>query len=107
MTYQQKKVVVDALIGIASSSPTKKFLSNGYLQPSGKLEISAQEFNIWIKYIESILDTLYEFIPLNTLLITKIEIVNIATQSNVSYLDQALEIERKILNLAQGIAAST
>ena len=105
MNYREKNMIVDSLLKLVRSSPSKKLLSkkNGTYQTNQKDALSYQELNIWVNYVNSVLDVLYEFAPIDIILQTKIKVTTTACQEKLDYFQRAIEIERIILNLAKTI----
>ena len=54
--YQNKQFVIDTLIKLADSSPVNKTYPNN--MGGNNYDISQQELDIWINYINSVLDIL-------------------------------------------------
>lgn len=104
VNYQNRQFVIDTLVKLADSSPIKKAYPNIiYGKAGNSYDISQQEFDIWINYINSVLDILAGYInPLEMSLI-KTQIRNIASQNELTCAMRALNVERELLNLAQNI----
>lgn len=101
--YQNKQFVIDTLIKLADSSPVNKTYPNYINMGGGNYDISQQELDIWINYINSVLDILSGYINSTEISLIKEQIKNIACQSELTYAMRALNIERGLLNLAQNI----
>jgi hypothetical protein len=104
ITLQEKKVIIDGLIKVVNSSPTRQLIAGKAIDPGKKLEISQQELSIWANYVNSVLDVFYDLSPLSAILNTKIETMSIANQVNIDCINRAFQIENKLLNLAKIIA---
>lgn len=101
MNSQGKKMMVDSLIKLVDSSPTKN--RSPYIQRNQMYEISHQEYDTWINYVKSVLDILYEYSELEIIAQTQIDIIKIPMQNNSSYFQYTLLVERKLLDLASTI----
>lgn len=99
--YQNKQFVIDTLIKLADSSPVKKPSPNYINMGGSNYDISQQELDIWINYINSVLDILSGYINPTEISLIKEQIRNIACQSELTCAMRALNIERGLLNLAQ------
>lgn len=104
MNYQNKQFVVDTLMKLADSSPVKKtYPSNIYGSARNIYDISQQELDIWINYVNSVLDILSSYINPTELSLIKLQIRTIASQNELTCAMRALNIERGLLDLAQNI----
>ena len=104
INYQNKQFVIDTLIKLADSSPVKKtYPNNIYGTSRNRYDISQQELNIWIDYINSVLDILSGYINQAEISLIKTQIRNIVAQNGLTYAMYALNIERELLNFAQNI----
>lgn len=103
MTYQGKRVMVDALLKLLNASPSKKLSSNDVVQGKSNYELSQKEFDLWLSYTNEILDVLYDFAQWVDILSTKINVATIANRTELSYINRILYIEQELLNLAQHI----
>lgn len=104
INYQKKQLVIDTLIKLADSSPAKNFYSTNYYGNSiKKYDISQQELNNWINYIDSVLNILSDFTNQREVSLTKEQIRIIAFQNGSTNVMRALNIERELLNLTQRI----
>lgn len=102
--YQNKQFAIDTLIKLADSSPVKKaYLNNIYGTSRNRYDISQQELNIWIDYINSVLDILSGYINQAEISLIKTQIRNILSQNGLTYAMYALNVERELLNFAQNI----
>lgn len=102
INFQSKQFVIDTLIKLADSSPVKKsYLSNNYGRNS--YDISQQELDIWINYIDSVLDILSGYINPVEISSIKGRIRNITYQTELTCAMRALNIERELLNMAQNV----
>ena len=99
--YQNKQFLLDTLMKLADSSPVNKTYPNN--MGGNNYDISQQELDIWINYINSVLDILSGYINPTEISLIKEQIRNIACQSELTYAVRALNIERGLLNLAQNI----
>lgn len=106
MNYQNKQFVIDTLMKLADSSPIKKTYPNnfyGHGSARNSYDISQQELNIWMNYVNSVLDILSTYLSPTELTSVKVQIGNIASQYELTPAMQALNIERELLNFAQNI----
>lgn len=101
VNYQNKQFVIDTLVKLADSSPVKKTHPNSITGSS--YDISQQELDIWINYVNSVLDILSGYINPMEIYLIKNQIRNIASQNESICAMRALNIERELLNLAQTI----
>lgn len=102
--YQRKQFVVDTLMKLADSSPVKKtYPNNIYGSVRNNYDISQQELDIWINYVNSVLDILSSYINPTELSLIKLQIRNFASQNELTCAMRALNIERGLLDLAQNI----
>lgn len=102
--YQNKQFVIDTLLKLADSSPVRKnYPNNIYGAARNNYDISQQELNIWINYINSMLDILSNYTNPTNISLVKEQITNIASQNNLTCAVRALNIERELLNQAQSI----
>ena len=104
VNYQNKQFVIDTLLKLADSSPVKKTHPNSiYGRTGSSYDISQQELDIWIDYVNSVLDILSGYINPMEIYLIKNQIRNIASQNELICSMRALNIERELLNLAQTI----
>ena len=104
--YQNKKFVIDTLINLADSSPVRKTYQNNIHGISqNHYDISQQELNIWMDYINSVLDILSDYISQAKVSMIKAQIRNIASKNASTPAMCALNIERELLKLARNILA--
>ncbi|MDE7220530.1 MAG: hypothetical protein K2O45_13075 [Oscillospiraceae bacterium] len=104
MNYQNKQFVIDTLMKLADSSPVKKtYPSSIYNSARNSYDISQHELDIWVNYVNSVLDILSSYINQTELSLIKLQIRNIASQNELTSAMRALNIERELLNLAQNI----
>lgn len=104
ISYQNKQFILDTLFKLIDSSPVKKrFPNNSYSMNNNSYDISQQNLDIWINYIDSVLDILSDYINPTEISLTKLQIRNIASQNDLTYAIRALNIERELLNLAQSV----
>ena len=98
MNDRGKRMMVDTIIKLVDSSPSKKFRS--YTGQPMSWEITQPELNIWVNYINSTLDILSGYAGLAIISSAKMQVVSIASQGNVSGLQRVVDIERLLLDLA-------
>ena len=104
INYQNKQFVLDTIFKLVDSSPVKKtFLGNSYSKGKNRYDISQRELNIWINYIDSVLDILSGYVNPTEISSIKAQIRNIASQNELTCAMRALNIERELLNMAQNI----
>jgi len=96
-----KQFVIDALFKLLDSSPIRN--NNFYGGIANSYNISQQELNIWVNYINSVLDILSGYINPAEISLTKVQIENIAFQSQDICSMRVLNIERELLNLAKNV----
>ena len=102
--YQNKQFVLDTLMKLADSSPVKKTQPYNIYDPTrNNYDISQQELDIWINYVNSVLDILSGYINPAELSLIKLQIKGIASQNELTCAMRALNIERELLKLAQNI----
>ena len=110
MNYHNKQMIVNELIKVVDSSPTKLFPSK-HLYPGGNLYpgqnptygVSTQELDIWVNYVNSVLDISYQYANFPMILSAKSTILQIYGDNRMSCIERVMQIERIILNLAQSI----
>lgn len=104
INYQYKQFVIDTLIKLADSSPVKKTYSNNiYGRERNSYDISQQELDIWVNYINSVLDILSGYITPIEISSIKGRIRNITYQTELTCAMRALNIERELLNMTQNV----
>lgn len=104
INYQSKQFAIDTLIKLADSSPVKKtYPNNIYGKQKNCYDISQQELNIWINYINSVLDILSGHVNQTEISMIKMQIRNVAAHNELTCAMRALNIERELLNLTQRI----
>lgn len=104
INYQNKQFVLDTLIKLADSSPVNKtYPNNIYGTARNNYDISQQDLEIWINYVNSVLDILSGYINPAELSLIKFQIRSIASQNELACAMRALNIERELLKLAQNI----
>lgn len=104
MSNQGKKMMVNSLIKLVESSPArKKSPYTQYIQWNQMNEVTQQEYEIWINYVNGVLDVLYEYAELEIIALTKIKITKVAIQNNSTYYHYTLLVERELLDLAQNL----
>lgn len=106
-------MMIDALIKLVNASPTKKSrlynysdLNLQYLPENQIHWFRKQEFDIWIDYVKSSLQVLYDYSNLEVIALAKAKIEKIAyTEQHDSaiYFQYSLQIESILLNLAEDI----
>lgn len=102
MNYQGKKMMIDSLIKLVESSPVrKKSPYTQYLHWNQIYEVTQQEYDIWINYVNGVLDVLYEYAELGIIALTKISIAKVRIQNNSTYYNCTLLVEQKLMNLAK------
>ena len=99
-----KQFVIDTLIKLVDSSPIKKGYSNNiYERTPNSYNISQQELDLWINYINSVLDILSGYINPTEISLVKMRIGNIASQGPELYSMRVLNIEQELLNFARNV----
>ena len=107
-------MMLDALIKLVNASPTKKSRlynysdSNlQYLQENQVHWLRKQEFDIWIDYIKSTLQVLYDYSNLEIIAFAKANVEKVAyagCPDSSMYFQYSLQIESILLNLAEDIS---
>lgn len=102
MDYQSKQMVINALVKVINAAP-KSYLQRSYSHPieCQNRDVSMQEFNIWMNYVNQVMDISYNHIELNAILMTKITISQLSSQYGVSNTQRIEQIKQELLNLAQ------
>lgn len=98
-----KQFIIDTLLKLVDSSPIKKTFPGNLYNGNAQYNISQQELDIWVKYVNSILDLLSDYIAPAEINITKMQINNLATQDSRLCALRTLDIERVLLNLARSV----
>ena len=101
MNSYDKQMVINTIIKLVDSSPSKKFRS--YMNQPTNYEITQPELSIWLNYINSTLDVLYGYSGLSMLYSVKAQIMGIASQGNLPNIQRVLDIERVLLDLSRDI----
>ena len=79
-------------------------ISNYNLSFNYSYDDSQQRFNIWMQYVESVLDISYQYSHLNEIMMSRIQIQQIAAQDELPYMQRVSQIKNAILDLARVIA---
>lgn len=104
MDYQRKQIIVEALIKVVQSSPEMQLQINSsvFFENQGP-DISMQEFNIWINYVNSVLKITFDYTGLNCVLVAQMNIMRLASQNELPYRQRVFQIKNEILGLTQEI----
>lgn len=104
MNYERKQIIVKAFINLLQSSPIIQqrigIPNYGNYQ---NIDISKQEFDIWMNYVYSVLDVTYQYTGLYDVTLTKMNITSLSMQNELSYKQRIIEINDEINVLAQKI----
>ncbi len=100
------QTAVNAIYKVFDSAPQLSF-NIDYLyylhNQSPRNDISKEEFNTWINYVNQILDITYNYIGQNCILYTKTLIYQIANTQNILYVERVNRIKSELLNLTREI----
>ena len=105
MNNQSKQMVIDAIIKVISAAPNPYSYNNyyyGYFQTYQSSDVSEQQFNTWINYVNQVLDISYQHIGLNVILLTQGKLVRLSSQ-RISYVQRIEQINQELLKLTQTI----
>ena len=104
MNNQSKQMVMDALFKVINSAPTL-YSQRNYLYPQTyqKNDVSTQEFNTWVNYVNQILDISYDHVGLNIIMSTKMMISQLVSQYGVSNIQRIAQIKQELIKLTQAI----
>ena len=104
MDYQRKQIIVQALIKLVQSSPeVRPQMSSPYFSGNQNHDILMQEFNIWLNYVNSVLEVTYDYTGLNIVLVVQMNIMRLSSQNQLLYKQRVLQINNEILGLMQAI----
>lgn len=113
INQQVKKTMIDALMKVVDSAPTRSNNHQGTypMQPSypyystqaHQETITTERFNIWIDYVQSVLKITSQQIDMNLYLSVLNNIQNIVFQPGTNYALKTNEICKILLNFAQNI----
>lgn len=104
MNYQNqsKQMAIDALIKLVESAPSIHSQVVGLpYQQSQRYDVSVQEFNNWLDYINSILDITFSYTDFDYIYIVKTRILQISFQNEITFVQRIEQIKSEILNLAR------
>lgn len=104
MNNQSKKMVMDALFKVINSAPAL-YSQRNYLYPQTYQtnDVSTQEFNTWVNYVNQILDISYDYVGLNIIMSTKMMISQLVSQYGVSNIQRIDQIKQELIKLTQAI----
>lgn len=95
MDHQIKMMIVDAITNVVNSAPK---MQNYNLS----IGVSAESFNIWMNYVDSVLQTSSKQVNMNLILAVNNQIKNIVMQNN-DYTTKTYKICDVLLNFAKNI----
>lgn len=102
MDSQVKTKIINALIDVVKSAPQykkEKFSSKNYSSDM----INQNYFDIWMKYVDSILKIISRYIDVSLYLSIESSIQNIAKQQDLGYAIKTKRICNKLLDFAKDI----
>lgn len=104
MNNQSKQMVMDALFKVINSAPAL-YSQRNYLYPQTHQtnDVSTQEFNTWVNYVNQILDISYNYVSLNIIMSTKMMISQLVSQYEVSNIQRIDQIKQELIKLTQAI----
>lgn len=104
MNYQNqsRQMAIDALLKLVKAAPKIPLEYPNYGQYQS-LDISMQEFDTWLNYVNSILKISYDHMRLDIIMTANFKIMQIASQNEIYYIQRVEQIKNQIINLAQGI----
>ena len=110
MDQKIKKMIIDALMNVVDSAPTKTRNSNynylPYTNPSSipnLYEVTPEQFNIWMSYINSTLRIISQYTGMGLYMTIQNDISSIANQPYVNYNQKTFDICDRLLKFAQTI----
>lgn len=104
MDYQRKQIIVEALIKLVQSSPEMQLqINSSCFFENQSPDISMQEFNIWINYVNSVLKITFDYTGLNSVLVAQMNIMRLVSQNELPYRQRVFQIKNAILSLTQEI----
>lgn len=95
MDHQTKMMIVDAIINVVDSAPTRQN-DNTYI------EVTEESFEIWMKYVNAVLQITSQHLVSNLTFTVNSEIQNILSQSN-GYAKKTLDICKVLLNFGKSV----
>lgn len=99
MDSQIKKTLVEALIKVVENAPTRTSAVNGNFSNS----IIQSRFDIWINYVNSILQITSQYVDTSLYFTVRNNIQNTAMQSSLDYATRTNNICQIILDFARKI----
>lgn len=107
MDQQIKKTILDALMNVVDSAPTKarNYYAhfNNHPSMSNSYDVTPEQFNIWINYINSTLQIISQYIGMGLYMTIRNDISALANQSSANYTQRTFDICDRLLNFAQTI----
>lgn len=106
MNDQSKHMTINAIMQVINAAPklnAPMYPYNNYTSPQMHNDISARECNIWIDYVNQVLDISYNHIGINDILSTKITICQISAQNGVSNVSRIEQVKQELFKLIQVI----
>ena len=98
MNRQINQLVIDALFKVINSAPARHY--NYY---DTQLDVSPQEFNIWMDYVIQTLDISFNYTGVSVVLSTKSMVFQLAS-NNIPYINRIEQIKFQLHNLIQMIS---
>ena len=104
MNNQSKQMVMDALFKVINSAPALYSQRNYLYPPTYQTnDVSTQEFNTWVNYVNQILDISYDYVGLNIIMSTKMMINQLVSRYGVSNIQRIDQIKQELIKLTQAI----
>ena len=100
MDYQTKTMIVDALTKLVDEAPTKSSIQ--FTSYSQAYIVTKERFDIWVKYIFSIMKIISSYVDVSICL-SNINVIIMQPNSNNEYASQVNAICRVILDFARTI----
>lgn len=108
MNHEIKKIIIDAIMKVVDSAPSKKNTKLNSYNPydyksTNPFEVTKEEFDIWIDYVLSIIKIASKHIDMNLCLSIQKNINNIVSQQGDDYMTKTNTICQMLLNFARQI----
>ena len=107
MDQRIKKTILDALMNVVDSAPTKarNYYAhyNSHSSIANPYEVTSEQFNIWINYINSTLQIISQYIGMGLYITIRNDISTLANQSSANYTQRTFDICDRLLKFAQTI----
>lgn len=96
MDQKIKKTIIDALMKVVDSAPTR---NNWFSQQ----DVTEDSFNSWMNYVNSVFQITSQYLNTNSLFAIYSSIQTIAMQTNMDYVSKTNAICQRILDFARSI----